>query len=129
MNNKQVAFITCVSDKRKYAECRYYLDRLRIPEGYSIDVINIQEASSMTAGYNAGMKSSDAKYKVYLHQDVFIRNVNFLSDLLAVFACDEQIGLLGMRHSMILHGAKMFLTAGIFTIFHNVWNSEKQGIK
>ena len=94
MNNRKIAFITCVSDERKYAECRHYLDRLHIPEGYNVDVISIQEASSMAAGYNAGMESSDAKYKIYLHQDVFIHNVSFISDLLAVFDGNEQIGLL-----------------------------------
>lgn len=96
MNNRKIAFITCVSDERKYAECRHYLDRLHIPEGYNVDVISIQEASSMAAGYNAGMESSDAKYKIYLHQDVFIHNVSFISDLLAVFDGNEQIGLMGM---------------------------------
>lgn len=67
LNDKQIVFITCVNDDEEYAECRYYLDRLYVPDGYSTDVISIKEAPSMTAGYNAGMKSSDAKYKVYLH--------------------------------------------------------------
>ena len=96
LDRQQIAFILCVNDEEEYAECRYYLDRLHIPEGYQVDIIEIREASSMAAGYNAGMKSSAAKYKVYLHQDVFIRNTEFISDMLKVFACDEQIGMLGM---------------------------------
>lgn len=96
MDEKQVAFITCINDEAEYAECRHYLERLYVPEGYCTDIISIQEAPSMAAGYNAGMKSSDAKYKVYLHQDVFIKNRNFISDLLEVFSRDEQIGMLGM---------------------------------
>ena len=36
----------------------------------------------MTSGYNNAMKKTDAKYKVYLHQDVFILNHNFLMDIL-----------------------------------------------
>ena len=96
MNDRQVAFIICVNNERKYEECRYYLGRLRVPDGYGTDVIRIQGAPSMAAGYNAGMAGSDAKYKVYMHQDVLIHNVNFIPDLLAVFACDAQIGLLGM---------------------------------
>lgn len=96
MNNRQIVFITCVNDEEEYAECRYYLERLRVPEGYGMDIISIQGAPSAAAGYNAGMKSSDAKYKVYLHQDVFVKNRDFISDMLAVFARDEQIGMLGM---------------------------------
>ncbi len=50
----------------------------------------------MAAGYNLGMKSSDAKYKVYIHQDVFIKYTGFIVDLLKVFASDRRIGLAGM---------------------------------
>ena len=78
MNDRLVAFIICVNNERKYEECRYYLDRLCVPEGYSTDIISIQGAPSMAAGYNAGMENSDAKYKVYLHQDVLIHNVDFI---------------------------------------------------
>lgn len=102
LNEKQIAFITCVNDEEEYAECRYYLERLFVPEGYSTDIISIQEAPSMAAGYNAAMKSSDAKYKVYLHQDVFIKNRNFIADLILVFERDKQIGMLGMVGNRIL---------------------------
>lgn len=95
MNEKKVAFILCVNDEMEYSECRYYLDMLKIPEGYETDVIIVQEAESMTAGYNAGMKGSDAKYKVYLHQDVFIKNPEFIADMLHVFQSDSKIGLMG----------------------------------
>ncbi len=96
LDEKKITFITCVNDEEEYAECRYYLNRLSVPEGYMMDLISIREAPSMAAGYNAGMKSSDARYKIYLHQDVFIRNPAFITDLLAVFACDEQIGIIGV---------------------------------
>ena len=49
----------------------------------------------MTAGYNEGMHGSDAKYKVYLHQDVFIVNRNFIQDLLDIFT-EKDIGMIGM---------------------------------
>lgn len=96
MDEKQIAFIICVNDDVKYAECRYYLDRLIVPEGYEKDIVAVTGAPSMAAGYNAGMQSSNAKYKVYLHQDVFIINKNFIADMLAVFCADEQVGLIGM---------------------------------
>lgn len=102
LNDKQIAFITCVNDEEEYAECRYYLERLYVPEGYSMDVISIREAPSMAAGYNAAMNSSDAKYKVYLHQDVFVKNRNFIADLLSVFARDRQIGIMGMVGNRLL---------------------------
>ena len=94
-NDKKIAFIICVSDINKVTECIYYLDRLKAPEGFEKDVLTFQDAPSMAAGYNAGMNSSDAKYKVYLHQDVFIINPNFMIDLLEIFGKDTRIGIVG----------------------------------
>lgn len=95
MNSKKIAFILCVNDEREKNECIGYLDRLIVPEGYEKDVIAVAEAPSMAAGYNAGMHSSDAKYKVYIHQDTYIINQNFIRDMLKVFE-DKEVGLLGM---------------------------------
>lgn len=79
-----------------FDECCYYLNRLQIPKGYEVDILAVEQAQSMCAGYNEGMHSSDAKYKVYMHQDVLIRNVNFIQDFLNIFKQDEQIGMIGM---------------------------------
>ena len=95
MNNKKIAFIICRNDEQEFAECQFYLQRLVLPKGFEKDIISIQEAPSMAAGYQAGMESSDAKYKVYMHQDVFIINTNFVSDLTAIFAKDSRIGMVG----------------------------------
>ncbi len=94
MNERKIAFILCMTNEQEYAECKRYLDRLVVPDGFETDVITIQEAPSMCAGYNAGMQSTDAKYKVYIHQDTFIINKNFIADMLKVFE-DENVGLMG----------------------------------
>lgn len=96
MDRKKIAFITCVNDEAKYEECRYYLQRLCVPDGYTVDMISIRKAPSMASGYNAGMTDSDAKYKVYLHQDVLIINTHFIADILKLFAGDEKLGMLGV---------------------------------
>ena len=96
MDEKKIAFITCVNDEEEYTECRYYLERLNTPDGYTKDIISIQEAPSMAAGYNAGMKSTDAKYKVYLHQDVFVKNDMFIAELIEIFEKNQQVGLVGV---------------------------------
>ena len=56
----------------------------------------------MTEGYQAAMEASDAKYKIYMHQDVFIINRHFLFDVLKVFEQDEAIGMLGVIGSLSL---------------------------
>lgn len=95
MNQNKVAFIICANNEHELSECVGYLDRLVLPESFEKDVISVAEAPSMAAGYNAGMHSSDAKYKVYIHQDTFIINQNFIFDMLEVFE-DKEVGLMGM---------------------------------
>lgn len=74
----------------------------------------------MTAGYNAGMQSTDARYKVYIHQDVLIVNPRFIPDLLKAFAMDESIGLVGMIGAKHLNSdAKMAMTWDTGKILHN----------
>lgn len=36
-------------------ECVYYIRNLEIPSEYEIDIITVQDAGSMTLGYNAAM--------------------------------------------------------------------------
>ncbi len=96
MNTKQFAFIICTNNVQYYNECVRYIQDLYVPGGYDIDIICIQDADSMTQGYNAGMQASDAAYKVYLHQDTFILNRNFLHDVLNIFSKDESIGMIGV---------------------------------
>ena len=74
MDDKKFAFITCVNSDYWYNECVLYLQHLKIPEGFKIEIIPVRGATSMTAGYNSAMKNSDAKYKIYLHQDTFTEN-------------------------------------------------------
>ena len=82
MNDKKIAFIIAVNNEQYFEECCFYIHRLSVPAGYDIDIIAIREADSMCAAYNAGMNNSDAKYKVYMHQDVMIRNVQFIENII-----------------------------------------------
>lgn len=95
MNDNKICFIACVNDTRYYEESLYYLNQLNVPQGFEVEILSIEEAHSMTSGYNEAMNISDAKYKVYMHQDVFIVNKNFISDILDVFQ-DKSIGMIGM---------------------------------
>lgn len=96
MNNKKIAFIICTNDVQYYNECVRYIQDLYIPADYVIDIIAIQDADSIAQGYNAGMRASDALYKVYIHQDTFILNRHFLYDILTIFMKDKKIGMIGV---------------------------------
>ena len=96
MNEKEICFIMCSNDVMYMEECFRYINHLNVPEGFSIDILTVKDAESMAAGYNEAMRCSNAKYKVYLHQDTFIVNPNFIRDFVDVFQKDEQIGMIGV---------------------------------
>ena len=94
MNDRKITFIICVNNEKYMDECRYYISQLEMPEGFERDIIEVREAKSMTSGYQTAMESSDAKYKIYMHQDVFLINRKMLHEMLDIFS-DESIGLIG----------------------------------
>lgn len=94
-DSSRVAFITCVNDNEWYEECLLYLRHLRLPDGMSAQYIGIRGAKSMASGYNEAMMKSHAKYKVYLHQDTFIVNRDFVADALKLFS-QKDIGVIGV---------------------------------
>lgn len=95
MNDRKICFIMCTNHAHYEAEAMRFISKLNVPEGYCVDAISIKEAKSLTSGYNEGMQASDAKYKVYLHQDVMIVEPNFIAHMLKVFD-DNTVGMIGM---------------------------------
>ena len=95
-NEKKVCFIICSNNDQYLKECTMYIDMLKIPDEYEIEVLVVRDAESMAAGYNEAMNSSDARYKVYLHQDTFIIEKDFIAKILKIFSEDSEIGMIGM---------------------------------
>ncbi len=96
MNDHKFCFIICTNNELLLGEAVLYIHSLIVPDGYSVELLTVKDAASMTSGYNEAMEASDAKYKIYMHQDVFILNKNFLRDILSIFHSDPQIGMIGM---------------------------------
>lgn len=114
MNNR-ISFIICTNSDLYYDECVSYINRLIIPENYYVDVIEIREAQSITAGYNEGMRATDAWIKIYLHQDTFILYPYFVQALIDIFTSDSNIGMVGMV------GAESFSKDAV------MWHSKEVG--
>lgn len=103
MNEKKVCFVTCVNHDKLYETCQNHVSELVIPEGFNVEIMPIYGAKSITKGYNLAISKSDAKYKVYLHQDTFITNKNFINDILHLFRSHPKLGLLGVIGCTTLH--------------------------
>lgn len=95
-NEQKISVISCVNDERMYEEACLYLDQLNVPAGMEVELIAVREAESMTEGYQAAMLSSDAKYKIYMHQDVFLINKDIFIKLVEIFRADALVGMIGL---------------------------------
>ena len=114
VDEKKICFVTCVNDDRAMEEALYYISRLEIPDGYEVETLQIKDAKSMTSGYNEAISMTNAKYKVYMHQDVLIINRHFIIDLLDIYK-NPEIGMIGMV------GAPEMPESGI------MWNASRVG--
>lgn len=96
INDRKIAFIICANNNLYYKECVWYINQLCVPDDMEIDILCITGAEGMTQGYNAAMEGTDAKYKVYLHQDLFIYYKDFIIEILKIFQADAKTGMLGV---------------------------------
>ena len=94
-NNKKICFVICTNNELYLEEAIHYVYGLCVPEGYEIEILSTADARSMTSGYNEIMNYTDAKYKIYIHQDVMIIDKDILFKLLEIFE-DESIGMIGV---------------------------------
>lgn len=86
----------CSNNEKLAGECSLYLRQLAVPNGYETEILVIKGAGSMAEGYNRAMRQTDAKYKVYLHQDVLVIYRDFLKEMLQLFTKYPRLGMLGV---------------------------------
>ncbi len=96
MDADRIVFIICSNNETFLRECLAYIGRLEVPEGKTTEVRVIKGASSMLSGYSEACRQTDALYRVFLHQDVFILNKRFISDIISIFSSDPEIGMIGV---------------------------------
>lgn len=96
MDEQKICFITCVNDETYYEESLLYLRNLQLPTGMQMQFLAVRGAASMASGYNEAMRQSNAKYKVYLHQDAFLLKKDYIKIICELFQKEKTIGLIGL---------------------------------
>ena len=99
---QKIAYITCVNDEEMYAACREALQAQGLPEGMTAEFVPIRGAESMCAGYHAAQRMTEAKYKLYIHQDCILQRRDVVSRMLAIFAAHPDAGLVGLAGCRVL---------------------------
>ncbi|MGL4912713.1 MAG: glycosyltransferase family protein [Romboutsia sp.] len=102
MNNKKICFITAVNNDLQYNQCLFVIKLLKLPKDFELETIFIKNATSMCSAYNQAMEKSDAKYKVYIHQDTILTDMDFVQKVLDIFN-DDSIGMIGVCGAKKLH--------------------------
>lgn len=99
INDKKICYVLCGNNSRYVDEVIVYLKHQIMPEGFQAEVRVVENAKSMTQGYNAACRSTNAKYKVYIHQDTFIFDRLFTIKLLDIFSQNEYklLGVAGCK--------------------------------
>ena len=92
---ENIAFIMAVNQEDMLQEAVHYIEYLKVPSNMKIEVVPIRGASSLTEAYNKGMEMTEAKYKVYLHQDVMIVNPYMIYEVIEIFK-NKDIGMIGV---------------------------------
>lgn len=95
MNPLKVLFVICVNNETLFEMCKNTINSLVIPPNYSIEILPIRGMNSIFSAYNQAL-TNDAKYKIYLHQDVFILEKHFIFHLLNLFLTYPHLGMIGM---------------------------------
>ena len=93
--DKKVLFVACVDNEELWAQCERQIRSQVLPEGHSLEIMVIRDAKSMTEGYNRAL-SHPAKYKIYLHQDLFITNRSMTMEVIRHFQENAKLGLIGV---------------------------------
>ncbi|TCO73639.1 glycosyltransferase [Marinisporobacter balticus] len=127
LNNRKICFIICVNDEKIYKEALLYIKNLNVPEGYQVDTLCIKNVGNIGKAYNQAIQDSNAKYKIYMHEDVFIINKHFIKDFVNIFEKNEKIGMLGVV------GSKKIPVNGIWEEstdkYGKVYNSHTEKMK
>ena len=94
-----------MTDEGAVQETLESLKTLEVPPQFSLDVLPVQGEDKFKA-YNFAMKESDAKYKIYLDENISILHKNVLSEIISVFESNKDIGAIGFSGAIQLstHG-------------------------
>ncbi len=98
---KKFAFFVHKSNEAHYAACLESLQALRLPAGYEAELFALAAERPYAEQANRALALSDAKYKVYVNDDIRFVHPGLPADLLQIFK-NESIGMAGFMGSRSL---------------------------
>ena len=96
----KVAFILYGDTDLILSENLHYIQSLIVPERTEVEAYTLSTQNGIREAIEAGRLQSDAKYKVYLDQNAYVIDKQFLVKTLGVFRQNPQLGALGVRRKV-----------------------------
>lgn len=90
-----VDFIIFYKEEQCLNRCISCINDFEIPQGVSLDVLGVSEGESVSEAYDFAMNESEADYKVYVRENVYIVNRHFLSDMIAYMEANPDVAMAG----------------------------------
>ena len=90
MDEKKFEIIIHATDERFLSRLIQSLEAVVVPENFSAEIQPVMGAEKYFA-YDAAMRASDARYKIYLDERAVVTDENFLFELLRIFNSDGRI--------------------------------------
>jgi hypothetical protein len=95
MKKNKICFIIYGDNDFLCQEALHYVLNLHMPKNMELDYMIISRPDSISEAFNAGMAESDAAYKVYVNENVFITDSDFIVSLMNAFENNPDVGMIG----------------------------------
>ncbi len=127
LDPRAIAFLTLVNDETQHAACLRYIDALQVPSGFTVEKIAVFGATSMAEGYQRAMEASTARYKIYVHQDVYMVHRGLLLELVYLFGTYPRLGMIGVVGTTRMPAYGIWWVRNPFHCHGQVWVNAREG--
>lgn len=101
-DDKKIAVIVARHGEALPADFLMSLRLLQQPQGFTMELVEVEGKAGMAAAYGQAMEASAAKYKVYLDERVRILEPGLLTRIVRLFEKRADLGVLGIAGTKLL---------------------------
>ena len=119
INEKAIAFIILKISDCYVNFCMKKIKKLKVPDGFDIEVVICEYHGNIILSYQKGMKKSNAKYKIYVAPYLEILYSDILNVFIKIFTTNKNIGMIGLL------GTETLSTTGKINLSANLYGGIK----
>lgn len=119
MNDKKIQMIIACRDEAERDSLMQQIGRIGVPNGYSVDCRFELGADTRAQKYNRAMRATDAKYKVYISEELLeIASSSLLCDVITVLRNNPRVAAVGLLGSELPLDGEYASATSIYGAYH-----------